>query len=160
LKFSPPFSVKNVWKTNSILHHKLCWKTWISQPLGMQKFKAKVRICGIAQPCANLGHFKLYYQPPSIQPVTIANAGKPIYFTSISDDYRTIFWPHSIWAFLDAACCKKLMGCRLRKSESLRGAQGISVCSTWDHGQCSGLVGVCIVSQSHAYGWFFGCFQW
>jgi hypothetical protein len=33
LSFSLPFSVEYVWKTNNIFHHKLCWKTWISQPV-------------------------------------------------------------------------------------------------------------------------------
>jgi hypothetical protein len=33
LSFSATFSVKNVWKTNNIFHHKLCWKTQISQPV-------------------------------------------------------------------------------------------------------------------------------
>jgi hypothetical protein len=33
LNFSPLFSVKNVWKTNNIFHYKLCWKSWISQPV-------------------------------------------------------------------------------------------------------------------------------
>jgi hypothetical protein len=33
LPFSLPFSVKNVWETNNIFRRKLCWKTWISQPV-------------------------------------------------------------------------------------------------------------------------------
>jgi hypothetical protein len=43
LSFSLPFLVKNVWKTNNVFHHKLCWKI-CSQPVTRTYFQNMSRI--------------------------------------------------------------------------------------------------------------------